>query len=123
MSKKIGAILARLTPIEKGIYRIDFSMHENDYDSDDEGDEWQWRYPIRFTHEGGLFLNTEIQYDTRERHTATIFWKDSSTSIIKMITDTLKVWKASGESVPDWPISKMCNAGDAVWFKHISKRK
>jgi hypothetical protein len=127
MSKKIGAILARLTPIGyQSSYQIDFSRHENYEDSDDEGNEWQWNYPIRFTYTNlngnPLFLNTdEIPYNTVERYTCATFWKSNSTTIIRLISDTFKIRKARGEPIPDWSISQMCTAGDSVWYKFQHK--
>ncbi len=125
MSRKIGDILARLKLVDQ-TYQIDFSLHENGYDSDDEGHEWQWKCPIFFIKTGPLFLNeAEIPYDTVERYTSKIFWKDRSTSIHRMISDTMTIRKARGECMPDWvseKVSKLCEAGDNVWYKHISKR-
>lgn len=127
MSKKIGAILARLTPIGyQSSYQIDFSRHESYEDSDDEGNDCQWNYPIRFTYTSingnPLFLNTdEIPYDMVERYTCSTFWKSNSTTIIRVISDTLKLRKARGESTPDWSISQMCTAGDYVWYKRQNK--
>lgn len=127
MSKKIGAILARLKPIGyQSSYQIDFSRHENYDDSDDEGDEWQWSHPIRFVYTNingnPLFLNTdEIPYDIVERYTSSTFWKVRSTSITRLISDTIKIRKARGESLPEWSISKMCDAADSVWYKYKNK--
>jgi hypothetical protein len=122
MSKAIGAVLARLSPFGKSSYQIDFSRHENYDDSDDEGHDWQWCCTIRFEYTNNLFLNTEeIPYDTVERYTSKTFWKDRSTTIIRLISDTLAIRKARGEPLPDWSFSKMCEAGDNVWFKHTNK--
>lgn len=121
-SKKIGSILARLSRIGNNEYQIDFTCHENEYDSDDEEDSWQWSHPIRFSYINEQFLNTDdIVYNTRERYTARIFWKNESRTITKMIEDTMTVRKARGEKMPEWSISKLCNAGDTVWWKCKTK--
>ncbi len=124
--KKIGSILGRLLRIGDREYQLDFTCHENEYDSDDEENSMQWSHSIRFlysSHNGTeQFLNlNEISYDTRERYTARIFWKNESTTIIKMIEDTMAVRKAKGEKIPVWSISKLCNAGYSVWWKHKTK--
>ena len=121
-SKKIGSILARLKRMNTTEYQIDFTCHENEYDSDDEENSWQWSHPIYFSYVNKMFLNTgDIPYDTREHYTARIFWKNESTTITKMIEDTMMVRKARGEPIPKWSMSKLCNAGDSVWWKYKIK--
>ena len=120
---KIGTVLARLTRLGTYLYRVDFTAHENDYDSDDEGDEWQWSHPIVFTHTktrtgDETFANdSEIPYDTCERYTARTFWLRDSTTITKLIYDTMAIRRARGEMMPSWSLSVMAKAADAAWFK------
>ena len=115
---KIGAVLARLQKLSYPMYCLDFTEHLNEYDSDDEGNEFQWSHPIRFEFRNGCFLNREdIPYNTNERYTAKVFWEDQSTSIDKMVEDTMRVRRARGEVMPRWSVGKMCNAADQVWYK------
>ena len=117
---KVGSIYARVTRLDGTYYRVDFTRNENLYDSDDEGDDWQWSYPIRFSVDllrgQHVFLNTdEIPYDTRERYTARCFWRTDSTSIPRLVCDTWAVRRARGESLPTWSLSAICKAADVAW--------
>lgn len=114
----IGKIFARLTRLSvPGMYRLDFTEHTNEYDSDDEGDDWQWSHSIEFEYDYRTFANLdEIPYGTSERYTGCVFWRDQSTTIAKMVTDTMRVRKARGENI-DWPVHKLSNAADTVWYK------
>lgn len=126
MPRKIGSISARITELAYPYYRVDFTRHNHALDSDDEDNERQWSYPIRFSYtrgsEGMVFLNTdEIPYDTAERYTARTFWANESTSIVRMIQDTFVVRNARGDSVPPWSLFSICRAGDVAWdrFRRI----
>lgn len=123
MSKKIGSIIGRITELAYPYYRVDFTRHNNAWDSDDEDDLWQWSHAIRFSYEHGpngmIFLNRdEISYNTAERYTGRKFWSDDSTSIVRMIQDTMMLRKARGDPLPPWSLSSVYRAGDNAWDKY-----
>jgi hypothetical protein len=113
---RIGAIYARITEISYPMFRMDFTRHNNAYDSDDEENERQWSHGICFSHEGGLFLNErEIPYDQRERYTCKVFWKADSTTLFQMIDDTFEVRRARKEPTPPWSRSSLHRAAEDAW--------
>lgn len=120
MRTAVGLIRARISELDYPYYRVDFTRHNNEWDSDDEEDDWQWSYSIRFFYERRgedlIFLNTdEIEYDMRERYTAKVFRSDYSTSIVQMVRDTITVRAARGERIPPWPLSTLGLAAEAAW--------
>lgn len=113
---RIGAIFARVTEISYPLFRIDFTRHNNAYDSDDEENERQWSFAIRFTYDGKHFLNEEeIPYDHRERYTCMVFWKNESCSLAKMIDQTFRIRGAKKESVPTWNRRAIHYAAENAW--------
>lgn len=110
-------LFARITPLSFPEYRVDFSLHHHDGDSDHEDHEWQWTYPIRFRYMDGLFLSCEVEYDIRERYSCRVFSSQASTTIIEMLRNTLTVRRARGERMPPFSIERMCVAADDRWFR------
>jgi hypothetical protein len=120
MPKRIGSIHARITELAYPYYRVDFTRHNNVWDSDDEENDCQWSYSIRFAYENVkgamLFRNLdEIPYDTTERYTARVFWQTHSTTIMRMIQDTFAVRRARGDPLPPWSLSAICHAAEKEW--------
>lgn len=123
MPRKVGSISARITELAYPYYRVDFTRHNNVWDSDDEDNESQWSYPIRFSYtrgsEGMVFLNTdEIPYNTAERYTGRVFWENNSTSIVRMIQDTFVVRKARGYPDASWSLISIYVSAERAWEKH-----
>lgn len=113
-------LFARITEFDYPLYRVDFTTHDNAYDSDDEEHDWQFKFPIRFSYQDGLFLNKdEIPYNTSERYTARTFWANESTTIGKMIRDTFAVRRARGETIPAWSLAQICSVADDKWYRYI----
>lgn len=122
----LGSIVGRITEFEYPYYRVDFTRHNNDWDSDDEQDEWQWSHSVRFSYQRVsnemLFQNTdEIPYNTLERYTGRTFWATDSTSIIRLLRDTFAIRKARGEALPPWPLSAVTAAADLAWDNYRSE--